>query len=170
MYQASVRGKDVGEKAAKPTTEVQLGFSFFSETVSSRLSPEITPRGFRAGARPRGLAETLAAARTVLLDAPIDDINTQLLSLLEFCEAALTRALDVAQIRGELPFSEEEHRSLRGIGHAQWLLAEEHSRREEKPVGRLVGKRTKGQEREGKWQKAETVGQKANSKKQKVNL
>jgi hypothetical protein len=151
----------VEEKAVKTATEVQLGFSFFSETPSNRLAPEITAsRGSRAGARPRGLAETIAAVRTALLDAPIDDINTQLLPLLEFCEAALTRALDVVQIRGELPLAEEEYRSLRGIGQAQWLLAEEHSRREEKRVGggdgkgekdkRQRTKGSKGQEAKGK--------------------
>jgi hypothetical protein len=154
MHQASVRGTNVEEKAAKSTAEVQLGFSFFSETTSSRLASEITsPRGSRAGTRPRGLAETLAAAQTALLEAPIDDINTQLLPLLEFCEAALTRALDVAQIRGDLLFAEEEYRSLRGIGQAQWLLAEEHSRREEKPVGSRTGKAGQGQKAEGKGQK-----------------
>jgi hypothetical protein len=80
------------------------------------------------------LAEALAVARTVLLDAPLSDVSSQLLPLFEFCEAALTRALDVVPLRGDVPFSAEEYRSLRGIGQAQWLLAEEHSKREEKPV------------------------------------
>ena len=74
------------------------------------------------------LAQTVTAARATLLDVPLREIDAQLSLLLEFCEAALTRALDVAQERPQQAFSDEEYRSLRGIGQAHWLLAERHSR------------------------------------------
>ena len=58
-----------------------------------------------------------------------------MLPLLEFCEAALTRALDAVSLRVEgLPFSPEEYRSLRGIGQAQWLLAERQAEPEAEPT------------------------------------
>jgi hypothetical protein len=55
---------------------------------------------------------------------------------LEFCEAALTRALDTVAVRGAAGklFSTEEYRSLRGIGQAQWLLAERYGDCEGEPV------------------------------------
>jgi hypothetical protein len=64
------------------------------------------------------------------------------LSLFEFCEAALTRVLDVLPTRPGVPFSTEEYRSLRGIGQAQWLLAEAQGKRETKPET-SQGKKTK---------------------------
>jgi hypothetical protein len=127
--------KNVAEKTAQPF-EIQLGFSFLSDTEapSSAAFPDTgsPARTSRGGSKPRGLAETLATARTVLLEAPPPDVSAQLLPLLEFCEAALTRALDVVPTRTEAPFSAEEYRSLRGIGQAQWLLTEAHSKHEAK--------------------------------------
>ncbi|MGH8005658.1 MAG: hypothetical protein ACREQ3_01465 [Candidatus Binatia bacterium] len=78
------------------------------------------------------MADTLTAAQAALLEAPLSDIDAQLFSLLEFCEAALTRALDVIPKRAGVLFSAEEYRSLRGIGQAQWLLSEELSNHERK--------------------------------------
>jgi len=114
------------EKPAKPTTEVQLGFAFLTDTAPPIPSRSDTPpsRSIRPGSRAHSLADTLATAQPTLLEAPLKDVDTQLLSLLEFCEAALTRALDVASTRTGKPFSAEEYRSLRGIGQAQWLLTE----------------------------------------------
>ena len=138
------------EKTATPVTEVQLGFAFLSDAETSLAAPVPAaapyPRAPRAAGKPRGLAETLAAARLALLEAPLDDVSAQLLSLLEFCEAALTRALDVVPTRTGVPLSAEEYRSLRGIGQAQWFLAEEQGKRETKPVtsgGRKSRKRGK---------------------------
>ena len=77
------------EKTATPVTEVQLGFAFLSDAETSSATPVPAaaphPRAPRAGGKPRGLAETLAAARLALLEAPLDDVSAQLLSLLEFC-------------------------------------------------------------------------------------
>jgi len=137
------------EKNAIPVTEVQLGFEFLREAESSSaaLVPPIAPslRASRIGSRPRGLAETLTATRAALLEAPLSDINGQLLSLFEFCEAALTRALDVMPTRSGVPFSAEEYRSLRGIGQAQWLLADAQGKRETKAATRR-GKKNKNAE------------------------
>ena len=74
------------------------------------------------------LSQAVTAARATLVDVPLREIDAQLSLLLEFCEAALTRALDVAQERPQQAFSDEEYRSLRGIGQAHWLLVERHSR------------------------------------------
>ena len=120
-------------KTAKSTrlwNEEQLDFPFRSETDSStgtvaELNGPMALRVVRETSRPRGFAGTLASAQNALLGASIEQISTQLLPLLEFCEAALTRALDAIPLRAEgLPFSPEEYRSIRGIGQAQWLLAE----------------------------------------------
>ena len=90
-------------------------------------------------------------ARTLLLDASLDEVSSQLLPLLEFCEATLTRALDVVALRETFPlFSAEEHRSLRGIGQAQWLLTEKLARRGNTSSERRPGKkRTTSDERSG---------------------
>jgi len=128
----------VEEKTAKVATEVQLGFAFLADLETPPLPPsrgEVPQaRAARTGARPRGLADALAAARAALLDAPLGDVGEQLLPLFDFCEAALTRALVVAPTRAGVPFSAEEYRSVRGIGQAQWLLAEEQTRREARPA------------------------------------
>lgn len=137
------------EKSPKAATEVQLGFAFFTDTTSSALSlpcddvavssPEVAReshgrhRRTRTGTAPPSFADVLATAQTSLLEASLEEMNAHLLSIFEFCEAALTRALDVVPTRQGLPFSAEEYRSLRGIGQAQWLLAEEQSRHEAKP-------------------------------------
>jgi len=134
----------VEEKTATSGTEVQLGFEFLREANSSAAPvPPIAPppRTSRTGGRSRSLAEPLAAARAALIEAPLSDVNAQLLSLFEFCEAALTRVLDVLPTRPGVPFSTEEYRSLRGIGQAQWLLAEAQGKRETKPETRR-GKKT----------------------------
>lgn len=114
------------EKPAKPMTEEQLGFAFLTDalpTIPSR-SDTPPPRAIRPGSRVQSLADTLAAAHAALLEAPLKDVDVQLLQLFEFCEAALTRALDVVPRRTGKSFSAEEYRSLRGIGQAQWLLTE----------------------------------------------
>jgi hypothetical protein len=93
------------------------------------------------------LATLLRDTHAALLEAPIHDVDTQLLPLFEFCEAALTRALDVAPTRtSEEPFSLEEYRSLRGIGQAQWLLADKQVRRAGKPTLKVAHKRKKGED------------------------
>lgn len=74
----------------------------------------------------------MTAARTALLDVPVREVDAYLPMLLEFCEATLTRALDVAQTNGQRAFSDEEYRSLRGIGQAHWIWVERQSR-EKKP-------------------------------------
>ena len=126
------------EKTVKAVAEVQLGFAFLADTetaqAASSLSDIPQPRGTRTGARPRGLADVLAVAQAALLEAQLSDLSAQLLPLFEFCEAVLTRALDVMPTRADGPLSAEEYRSLRGIGQAQWLLAEEHGKRQARPV------------------------------------
>lgn len=98
--------------------------------------------------RARGFASTIVSARAALLGAPIEEVSAQLLPLLDFCEAALTRALDAVPLRVEgLPFSPEEYRSLRGIGQAHWLLTE----RQVEPEAELAAKRA----RKGKKMKRE---------------
>jgi len=128
----------VEEKTVKAVAEVQLGFAFLVDIetaqAASPLSDIPQPRGTRTGARPRGLADVLAMAQAALLEAQLSDLSAQLLPLFEFCEAVLTRALDVMPTRADGPLSAEEYRSLRGIGQAQWLLAEEHGKRQERPV------------------------------------
>jgi hypothetical protein len=134
----------VAGKTARSTqswTEEQLDFPFFSEVepstgiVAESQSPP--PLQFtRSTGSSRRLASTVANARAALLGAPIEEVSTQLLPLLEFCEAALTRALDTVALRhgaGKL-FSTEEYRSLRGIGQTQWLLAEQYGDYENEPV------------------------------------
>lgn len=133
------------EKTAKPFSEVQLGFSFFQERepVVAGSGGSTTSRPGRSGSKPQSLAEALATTRTLLLDVPLSELSTQLLPLFEFCEAALTRALDVVPTRAGVPFSVEEYRSLRGIGQAQWILTEEHGKREAKPSAKRGRKPTK---------------------------
>jgi hypothetical protein len=136
------------EKTATPGTEVQLGFEFLREADSSAAAAPLAlpSRSSRIGGRSRGLAETLAAARTTLIEAPLSDVSAQLLPLFEFCEAALTRTLDVIPTRPGVPFSAEEYRSLRGIGQAQWLLADAQGKRETKPEARKKKKKTRSAE------------------------
>jgi len=138
-------------------TEVQLGFAFLTDTASVAFSqgklvppgPEIPfeppqqSRRSRTSSAPRTLAEVLTVAHALLLEAPLEEVNAQLLALFEFCEAALTRSLDVIPLRTGEAFSNEEYRSLRGIGHAQWLLVEAHGRREAEPVRTKKPRRTK---------------------------
>ena len=123
--------------------EKQLDFPFLSEvdpvtgTVAESKSTASLQLA-RPTRRSRGLASTIANARSTLLGAPIEEVSAQLLPLLEFCEAALTRALDTGALRngaGKL-FSTEEYRSLRGIGQTQWLLAERYSDQEREPVAK----------------------------------
>ena len=136
----------VAGKTARSTrswNEEQLDFPFLAEaapaTGTVAESKSTTSLQFaRSMGRSRGLASTIANARSTLLGAPIEEVSAQLLPLLEFCEAALTRALDTVALRngaGKL-FSTEEYRSLRGIGQAQWLLAERYSDQEREPVAK----------------------------------
>ncbi len=120
----------------------QLHFAFLTEeaeasTAEDRLASldesDAPDDLLDSGAEPllsqtSDLAQTVTAARAALVDVPLREIDAQLSLLLEFCEAALTRALDVAQERPQQAFSDEEYRSLRGIGQAHWLLVERHSR------------------------------------------
>lgn len=132
-------------KKAKREEPKQLRFAFFTEeaeasTDSDQLflhedvshedvSHEVSDRAAERQAAPSvGLARAVTAARGALLDVPLGEVDAQLPLLLEFCEAALTRALDVAQKRPQTAFSNEEYRSLRGIGQAHWLLVERQSR------------------------------------------
>ncbi len=131
-------------KNGKPFAEIQLDFAFVSEgeaPPASHVESELSARTTRL-VRSRHLAKALTTAQSTLLEAPLEELNSHLLPLFEFCEATLTRALDIAPLRkGEL-FSSEEYRSLRGIGQAQWLLNEAQSRREMKITERR-GKRKK---------------------------
>ncbi len=109
-------------KIAKPWTEVQLGFTFLSDSAdasSPMLERKTTKPQKTQGvkAEPYNLADALSLVKNRLLEAPIDGVSSQLLPLLELCEATLTRALDVVALRETEPlFSAEEQRSLRGIG------------------------------------------------------
>lgn len=90
----------------------------------------------------------MTTARDALLEASLNELSEQLCVVFEFCEATMTRALDVAPLRkGEL-FSAEEHRSLRGISQAQWLLQEAAAKRErqtELGKGKKGKKKTRGE-------------------------
>lgn len=141
------------EKVTK-ATEVQLQFAFLTDTVTRAHGEPAPTTGLESRQRsrrppahtpPQTLGEVLTTAHGLLLEAPLADVNAQLLVLLEFCEAALTRALDVVTLRPGIPLSDEEYRSLRGIGHAQWLLAEAYGSREamEEPPRVKRSKRTK---------------------------
>jgi hypothetical protein len=122
-------------KNGRPYEEIQLDFAFVSEGGES--SPASSGEGGLPArtsrfVRPRRFANVLTTAQSTLLDAPLEELNSHLLPLFEFCEAALTRTLDVVPLRkGEL-FSTEEYRSLRGVGQAQWLLNEVQNRRKMK--------------------------------------
>lgn len=131
------------EKTEKPYEEVQLDFAFVAESVGAPVTIASKPRSERAPrlGRPRRLEKTLAAAQSVLLEAPLEELDEQLLSLFEFCEAVMTRVLDLAPLRKEELFSAEEYRSLRGIGQAQWLLTEASAKRE---MHATTGKGRKG--------------------------
>lgn len=152
LHSGDVRAADVTkergvEGKVTKATEVQLGFAFLTDTAPVALSGEepVPPgpempleslqqsRRPRASTAPRTLGEVLTVAHALLLEAPLEEVNAQLLALFEFCEAALTRSLDVMPMRTGVPFSDEEYRSLRGIGHAQWLLAEAQGKRETMP-------------------------------------
>ena len=143
----------MGEKPPKAPAEVQLGFGFFNDTEPASESISggpLQPRASRGGSKSRGLADTLAIARAALLDASLTDVSAHLLLLFEFCEVALTRALDVVPTHSGVPFSDEEYRSLRGIGQAQWLLNEAHSKKGTKSApsrGKKVKKKTMNDER-----------------------
>lgn len=140
------------EKTGKFSEEIQLDFAFVSETIGAPVTvkKESLPGHASRAVRPKGFIKALTNAQSALLEAPLDDLNEHLLSLFEFCEAAMTRALDLVPLRkGEL-FSPEEYRSLRGIGQAQWLLNEASTKRERKitmPKGKK-GKKISNSERE----------------------
>ncbi|MGH9426390.1 MAG: hypothetical protein ACRD2L_08820 [Terriglobia bacterium] len=130
-------------RSTRSWNEKQLDFPFLVEadpaTGAVAESKSTASLQFaRSTGRARGLASALANARSTLLGAPIEEVSAQLLPLLEFCEAALTRALDTVALRNgaDKLFSTEEYRSLRGIGQAQWLLAERYSDQEREPVAK----------------------------------
>lgn len=120
------------EKIERTYEEIQLDFAFVAESVGAPVTIANKPQSERAPrlGRPRRLEKTLATAQSVLLEASLEELDEQLLSLFEFCEAVMTRALDLTSLRKEALFSAEEYRSLRGIGQAQWLLTEASARRE----------------------------------------
>ena len=134
------------EKTGKTYEEIQLDFAFVAEaldapvSVVDKLHSGRTPRV----ARPRGMGKALASAQAALLEASLEELNEHLLSLFEFCEAAMTRALDLVPLRQEELFSPEEIRSLRGVGQAQWLLNEASVKRE---MQAATGKGKKGKKR-----------------------
>jgi hypothetical protein len=124
-------------RSLRSWNEEQLDFPFLSGadsatgTVAESQSTASLQLARSAG-RARGLASAIANARAALLGTPIEEVSAQLLPLLEFCEATLTRALDTVALRGVVGklFSTEEYRSLRGIGQGQWLLAERYGDQE----------------------------------------
>lgn len=120
------KGAGVEPKKAQPSDNGQLRFAFFTET---QKDPE-EGHNVDVVSSESSLEQTVMQARDALLDASLGEVDTHLPLLLEFCEAALTRALDAAQKRHGVSFSEDEYRSLRGIGQAHWLLVERHSREE----------------------------------------
>ena len=127
-------------RSTRSWTEGQLDFPFLSEADSATgtvaESQSTASLQLARSGRARGLASAIANARATLLGAPIEEVSAQLLPLMEFCEAALTRALDTVALRGVAGklFSTEEYRSLRGIGQAQWLLAERYGDHESESV------------------------------------
>ena len=118
------------QKVVKPWTEIQLGFAFVAEdeTALSEASERHGTKGKKPETvkhKPLTLGQALAEVQLRLLEAQLPEVSEQLLPLLEFCEASLTRALDVVPARTTEPvLTTEELRSLRGIGQAQWLLTE----------------------------------------------
>ncbi|MGE0683939.1 MAG: hypothetical protein AB7P69_23925 [Candidatus Binatia bacterium] len=120
------------EKTGRAYEEIQLNFAFVAEAVGASVTVANKPQLERASraARPRGIGKALTTAQAVLLEASLEELNEHLLLLFEFCEAAMTCALDLAPLRKEDLFSAEEFRSLRGIGQAQWLLIEAAAKRE----------------------------------------
>ena len=114
-------GQKKASPGSEPTTDRQLHFAFFTPSEAA-LDPDSTEQP--------ELEHLMGAARNALLEASPQDLNAALPLLLEFCEASLTRALDVARRRTGLSFSDEEYRSLRGIGQAHWLLVERQQGRD----------------------------------------
>ncbi len=73
-------------KVAKPWNEVQLGFTFFAEEEVS--SPVVRERESHKGQKlretkttPANLCDALTLTQTQLLEAPIDEVSSQLLPL-----------------------------------------------------------------------------------------
>jgi hypothetical protein len=134
------------EKTGKAYKEIQLDLAFVAEAVGMSVAVANKPRPGRTPhvARPRGMGKALTMAQAALLEASLEELNEHLLLLFEFCEAAMTRALDLAPLRKEELFSAEELRSLRGIGQAQWLLTEASMKRE---MQASTGKGKKGKKR-----------------------
>ncbi len=116
-------GQKKASPGSEPTTDRQLHFAFFTPSEAV-LDPGSTEQSESE------LEHLIGAARNALLEASPQDLNAALPLLLEFCEASLTRALDVARRRTGLSFSDEEYRSLRGIGQAHWLLVERQQGRD----------------------------------------
>lgn len=112
-----------------PGVDEQLHFAFFTQAEAGPDSgPVAQPQ--RTPGPESELEHILGAARNALLETSPKDLHAVLPLLLEFCEAGLTRALDVARKRAGVTFSDEEYRSLRGIGQAHWLLVERQQRQD----------------------------------------
>ena len=107
------------DKTAHGQNPGQLGFAFFRAS-----NEDDSPRQERGSRAQASLTALLPHVQAICLEAPLDEVDRELLPLLELCESVLTRALDVARKRGGQGWSEDEYRSLRGIGQAQWLLIE----------------------------------------------
>ncbi len=132
------------EKRTRSYEEIQLDFAFIAkETEASRgMETNRTPeRPVPLATRSYGVTKSVSKAHSAMLAASLAEVSGSLLAVFEFCEAALTRALDVVSLRKGDVFSQDELRSLRGIGQAQWLLNEAHMRREMRTT--KVGKKTK---------------------------
>ncbi len=101
----------------------QLHFAFFTQTETGP-APDLAAQPQREPGTESELEHILGVARNALLEASLKDLNVALPLLLELCEVGLARALDGVRRRAGVTFSDEEYRSLRGIGQAHWLLVE----------------------------------------------
>lgn len=101
----------------------QLHFAFFTQTAAGP-DHNLAAQPQRPPGPESELEDLLGTVRNALLKASAKELEAALPLLLEFCEASLTRALDLGRRRAGATFSDEEYRSLRGIGQAHWLLVE----------------------------------------------
>lgn len=133
-------------KIGKTYEEIQLDFAFVVEAANAPATLAGNPRFGRThrAARSQGMGKALTSVQAALLDASLEELNEHLLALFEFCEAAMTRALDLVPLRKGALFSAEELRSLRGVGQAQWLLTEASAKRE---MQATIGKARKSKKR-----------------------
>lgn len=121
------------EKRTRSYEEIQLDFAFIAKETEASPRTETNGTAERrtpSAIRSYGMMKSVSKAHSAMLAASLGEMSGSLLAVFEFCEAALTRALDVVSLRKGEVFSQDELRSLRGIGQAQWLLNEAHMRRE----------------------------------------